>query len=72
MSWYDYGEYLPISKKKEKAIKKIVKLQKKDLDLSPVVIEGRRIAKTWWGQAWCKNLESYADFSNRIGRGSAY
>ena len=72
MNWYDYGEYLPISKKKEKAIKKIVKLQKKDLDLSPVVIEGRKIAKTWWGQAWCKNLESYADFSNRIGRGSAY
>ena len=72
MSWYDYGEYVPVSRKKEKALKQIEKLRKKDANLSPVVIEGRKIAKTWWGEAWCKNLESYADLSNRIGRGSAY
>ncbi|MCL2146689.1 MAG: SWIM zinc finger family protein [Synergistaceae bacterium] len=72
MGWYDYNEYVPVAKKKEKAIKQIEKLRKKDTNLSPVVIEGRKITKTWWGDAWCKNLESYADFSNRIGRGSAY
>ena len=72
MGWYDYGEYVPVSRKKEKALKQIEKLRKKDTNLSPVVIEGRKIAKTWWGEAWCKNLESYADLRNRIGRGSAY
>jgi uncharacterized Zn finger protein len=72
MGWYDFGEYVPVAKKKEKAIKEIEKLRKKDSDLSPVIIEGRKIAKTWWGNAWCKNLEYYADYSNRIGRGSAY
>ena len=72
MGWYDFGEYVPVAKKKEKAVKQIEKLRKKDSDLSPVIIEGRKIAKTWWGNAWCVNLESYADFSNRIGRGSAY
>ena len=72
MGWYDYREYVPVAKKKEKALKQIEKLRKKDAALSPVIIEGRKIAKTWWGEAWCKNLESYADFSNRIGRGSAY
>jgi len=71
MGWYYYDEYVPVAQKKAKAQKQLEKLKKKGT-LSPVVIEGRKIAKTWWGQAWCKNLESYADFSNRIGRGSAY
>lgn len=72
MGWYDFREYVPVSRKKEKAAKQIEKLRKNDKSLSPVVIEGRKIAKTWWGNAWCVNLESYADFSNRIGRGSSY
>lgn len=38
----------------------------------PIIVEGRIIAKSWWGQAWCKNLELYADFENRIARGKSY
>jgi uncharacterized Zn finger protein len=40
--------------------------------VSPVVIDGRTIAKTFWGKAWCKNLERYSDFSNRLPRGRTY
>lgn len=40
--------------------------------MEPVMIEGRQIAKTWWGTAWCDNLEKYADYSNRVGRGKSY
>ncbi len=40
--------------------------------LDPVVIQGRKIARTWWGAAWCENLERYADYDNRIGRGKSY
>ena len=72
MSWYGYSEYVTVAGKKEKAAKQLEKLLKGGADLSPIVIEGRKIAKTWWGSAWCANLESYADFRNRIGRGSAY
>ncbi|MDR0272869.1 MAG: SWIM zinc finger family protein [Clostridiales bacterium] len=72
MGWYSYDEYVPVAKKKEKAAKHIAKLRKKDSNLSPIIIEGRKIATTWWGLAWCNNLKSYADYSNRIGRGSAY
>jgi len=73
MSWgWGYSEYVPVAKKRANAQKQIEKLRKKDANLAPVVIEGRKIAKTWWGTAWCKNLESYADYRNRIGRGSAY
>ena len=45
---------------------------KKKQDLRPVIIDGSVIARTWWGKAWNKNLESYADYTNRIGRGRSY
>lgn len=69
MSYYNY--YKP-KKKKVDPNKQIEKLRKKDPDIQPVIIEGRKIAKTWWGTAWIQNLESYADYSNRIGRGKSY
>jgi len=72
MSWFSYGEYVPVAEKRKQAQKEVAKLRKKNSGLSPVVIEGKKIANTWWGTAWCKNLESYADFSNRIGRGRSY
>ena len=36
------------------------------------MIEGRTIAKSWWGRAWCRNLEQYADFESRLDRGKRY
>ena len=38
----------------------------------PVTLEGKKIATTFWGKAWCDNLERYADFANRIERGRTY
>ena len=38
----------------------------------PVVIQGRTIARSWWGQAWCRNLERYADYDSRLDRGKRY
>ena len=38
---------------------------------NPVAIEGK-LAKSWWAQAWNQNLEAYADYANRIGRGRSY
>ncbi|AEV28525.1 SWIM zinc finger-containing protein [Sphaerochaeta pleomorpha str. Grapes] len=47
-------------------------LAKSKKTLHPVILEGRTIAKTWWGKAWCNNLERYSDYANRIGRGRSY
>lgn len=69
--WGDY-EYVPVAKKKQSAQKALEKYRKKRPDLQPVTITGNRIAKTWWGVAWNKNLEAYADYANRIGRGRSY
>ncbi len=47
-------------------------MRKKGLVVQPVIIDGRVIAKTFWGKAWCENLESYSDFENRLPRGRTY
>lgn len=49
-----------------------LKAAKKGKALHPIIVEGRSITNSWWGNAWCKNLERYADFSSRIDRGKRY
>lgn len=29
-------------------------------------MEGRAIAKTFWGKAWCHHIESFSDYENRL------
>ncbi len=69
--WYG-KEYVPVSVKKERAAKNIAKLRKKNPNIAPIVLEGRKLARTWWGIAWNENLERYADYANRIERGRSY
>lgn len=73
MRYYDlYPKYVSVAERKRKAEKHVASLSKKGKKLKPVVIEGRVIAKTFWGKAWCDNLESYSDFENRLPRGRTY
>ena len=71
MSFWGFPKHVRKAEKKAKAEKKLAQLKKKQ-DVRPVIIEGSAIARTWWGKAWNKNLESYADYRNRIGRGRSY
>jgi uncharacterized Zn finger protein len=73
MGWY-YGfrPYVSVAQRRAKAAKEVAKRVKKGQTVSPVRIEGKTIASTFWGQAWCTNLESYSDFSNRLPRGRTY
>ncbi|MCP4924101.1 MAG: hypothetical protein GY915_08770, partial [bacterium] len=50
----------------------IEKLKKKGQKINPVVIEGRAIAKTFWGKSWCEHLNSYSDYESRMPRGRQY
>ena len=52
--------------------KKMASLRKKGIDIQPVEIDGRKIAKTFWGEAWCDHLESFSDYANRLPRGRTY
>jgi uncharacterized Zn finger protein len=72
MAYWRFPRYVSVAEKKAKAARKLKKLKKKNPAIQPIVLEGRAIAKTWWGKSWNLNLERYADYSNRIGRGRSY
>lgn len=70
-----YGGFPPsvsVGEHKARARKYIEAQRKKGVILEPVEIAGRTIAKSWWGQAWCENLERYADYESRLERGRKY
>lgn len=70
--WNGFAPYVRVAEKKARAAKKLAQLQKKNKSIRPVCVQGRAIARNWWGKAWCRNLERYADYENRIGRGRSY
>jgi len=69
---WGFAPYVSVAEKRAKAARKLQELKKKNANLCPICLEGSAIARTWWGKAWNQNLESYADYSNRIGRGRSY
>jgi uncharacterized Zn finger protein len=64
--------YFSVAERRLTAERAAAKLSKKGAVLAPVIVEGRKIAATFWGKAWCDNLESYRDYQNRLERGRSY
>ncbi|MCC6493165.1 MAG: hypothetical protein IT424_09095 [Pirellulales bacterium] len=71
---YGWGwrPYVSVTQRKANAKRHAAKLAKGGRKILPVEISGRKIATTFWGAAWCDNLESYSDFENRLPRGRTY
>jgi hypothetical protein len=72
MGFYGWRPYVSAAQRRRQAAIEMAKLKKKGQPVSPVVVEGRTIVKTFWGKAWCENLERYSDFENRLPRGRTY
>ncbi|WP_158816457.1 SWIM zinc finger family protein [Methylocapsa sp. S129] len=72
MSFYGFRPYVPVAQRRALAAREMEKLRKKGRVISPVVIDGRMIARNFWGKAWCDNLERYSDYENRLPRGRTY
>ena len=64
--------YVPVHKRKAQGLARAQKAIGKGKTLQPIQIEGRKIAKTFWGSSWCTHLERFSDFSNRLPRGRTY
>jgi uncharacterized Zn finger protein len=70
--FYEWRPYVSVAERRRNAQREMAKLQKKGHPVSPVAIDGRAIARTFWGKAWCDNLERYSDYANRLPRGRTY
>ena len=70
--WSPFPEYVPVAERRARAQRAAKKLAAKGRAMHPVVIEGRTIARSFWGKAWCDNIEAYRDFAYRLERGRSY
>ncbi len=71
-NYWHYPAYTPVSSLKYDAEREIQARIKRGESVEPVRIDGKAIASTFWGKAWCRNLESYSDYENRLPRGRTY
>jgi uncharacterized Zn finger protein len=72
MSFYGWKPYVSTAQRRKKAEAAVAKARKAGATLSPVTASRGALAKTFWGKAWCDNLERYSDFANRLPRGRTY
>ncbi|MGD9549341.1 MAG: SWIM zinc finger family protein [Candidatus Krumholzibacteriia bacterium] len=63
---------LPQIHRRLQALEDLERLGRGDRPLNPVSASGRTLATTFWGRAWCDNLERYSDFHNRLPRARTY
>lgn len=68
----DNYSQISVAELRRKASETTKKAAAKGQSMTPVIVSGRQITKSWWGTAWCKNLEQYADYSSRLQRGKRY
>lgn len=79
-SWYSSGRkgpfefapYVRVADRRRRADDHVAVLRKAGKSVAPVVLEGRAIATTFWGKAWCKHLEGHSDYATRMPRGRSY
>ena len=72
MSFDRWPPYVPVAKRRAKAQREMKKLREQGKQIEPVEIEGRKIARSFWGDGWCKHLEQFSDYDNRLPRGRTY
>ena len=72
MSYGEWAPYVPVAKRRARAAREISKLLKKGKKIEPIEVQGRKIASTFWGEAWCSHLEKFSDYENRLPRGRTY
>jgi uncharacterized Zn finger protein len=78
MAWHggysDFPDYVSVAERRARAKQAAARLgRKQGRTLAPIgPLEGSKIVRTFWGKAWCENLQSYSDYANRLSRGRSY
>jgi uncharacterized Zn finger protein len=70
--YFRWKPHIPAAARRQAAERTVAKMVRKGHTLSPVTATRGAIAKSFWGKAWCENLERYSDYSNRLPRGRTY
>jgi len=69
--WWSYEDVREQKVRLEREIAKRKKRGEK-FEVLPAPAGQKKLCATFWGQAWCKNLESYQQYESRLPRGRSY
>jgi uncharacterized Zn finger protein len=72
MGYFGYKPYVSVASRRAKALTAVAKANKKGTNYAPIAPYTGAISKTFWGKAWCSNLEQYSDYQSRLPRGRSY
>lgn len=72
MSYWGWKPYVSVAERRRKAEQAAARAKKTGAGFSPIAPYRGAVAKTFWGKAWCDNLEHYSDYANRLPRGRSY
>ncbi len=71
--YWSYKPYVSVADRRVNAAKQMDKLRKSGKVITPIEpFKGKKIASTFWGQAWCTHIECLSDFESRLDRGKTY
>jgi uncharacterized Zn finger protein len=68
----EFPEYVSAEERRRRAARRLAELRAQGHEPRPIRVDGRDIASTFWGKAWCEHLENHADFASRLPRGRSY
>ncbi|MFN0076977.1 MAG: SWIM zinc finger family protein [Prosthecobacter sp.] len=69
--WWSYED---VREQKARLQREIAKRKKRGekFEVLPAPAGQKKLCATFWGQSWCKNLESYQQYESRLPRGRSY
>lgn len=69
--WWSYED---VRQQKERLQREIAKRKKRGEKFEVLAAPAgqKKLCATFWGQAWCRNLESYQQYESRLPRGRSY
>jgi uncharacterized Zn finger protein len=72
--FWAYPPYVPVAQRRAEAARALARLLgKRGRAPAPIAAQrSRQLTSTFWGKAWCDNLERYADLASRLPRGRSY
>jgi len=69
--WWSYQD---VEEQKKQVQREIAKRKKRGekFEVLQAPAGQKKLSTTFWGQSWCRNLESYQDYESRLPRGRSY
>ena len=70
MHWYP--RYVPVDARRVRTVLEMHDLRARGVNVQPIEVRGRTIARSFWGRRWCAHLESFTDYESRLPCGRPY